>query len=181
MSSRKLLCTVTVALLLTSCSFSKRDTGASPTPTQTSTSGNPSDSGSSVTLGPATVSGALGSEPVVTVDTSMATSDVLQQQDIVVGTGTEVVATSTVDAHYVGYGATSGKLFDSSWKNGSPVEFPLANVITGWQNGLLGMKVGGRRILVIPGSMGYGASPPQGSGILPNESLIFVVDLTAVK
>jgi len=111
----------------------------------------------------------------------MATSDVLEQKDIVVGDGTEVVATSTVDAHYVGYGATSGKVFDSSWKNGSPVEFPLANVITGWQDGLLGMKVGGRRILVIPGSMGYGASPPQGSGILPDETLIFVVDLTDVK
>jgi len=123
----------------------------------------------------------LGSEPVVTVDTSVPASDALQQQDIAVGTGAEVVATSTVDAQYVGYGATSGKMFDSSWKNGSPVEFPLANVITGWQNGLLGMKAGGRRVLVIPGSMGYGASPPQGSGILPNESLIFVVDLTAVK
>ena len=54
-------------------------------------------------------------------------------------------------------------------------------MITGWQEGLLGMKVGGRRLLVIPGSMGYGATPPQGSGILPNETLVFVVDLTAVK
>jgi len=135
----------------------------------------------SITVGPATVSGSLGSEPVVKIDSTVATTETLQQKDVVVGDGTEVVASSTVDAHYVGYGATSGKLFDSSWKNGSPVEFPLSGVITGWQEGLLGMKVGGRRILVIPGAMGYGAAPPQGSGILPNETLVFVVDLTGVK
>jgi peptidylprolyl isomerase len=86
-----------------------------------------------------------------------------------------------VTAHYAGYGAMSGKMFDSSWTSGSPVEFPLSNVITGWQEGLLGMKVGGRRVLVIPASMGYGTAPPQGSGIMPNENLVFVVDLTAVK
>jgi len=187
MSSRKALCAIAIALTLTSCSFSKRDTGSSqtPTPAASEISTLPTEStgstDTSITLGPATVSGDLGSEPVVTIDSSVATTESLQQKDIVVGDGTAVIASSTVDAHYVGYGATSGKLFDSSWKNGSPVEFPLANVITGWQEGLLGMKVGGRRILVIPGSMGYGAAPPQGSGILPNESLVFVVDLAGVK
>ena len=187
MSSRKALCALVVVLTLTSCSFSKRDTGASPTPAASQTEMMPSESSDmgvtdgSITVGPATVSGSLGSEPVVKIDSTVATSETLQQKDVVVGDGTEVVASSTVDAHYVGYGATSGKLFDSSWKNGSPVEFPLSGVITGWQEGLLGMKVGGRRILVIPGAMGYGAAPPQGSGILPNETLVFVVDLTGVK
>jgi peptidylprolyl isomerase len=118
---------------------------------------------------------------VVVIDTKAPAADVLQQADIAVGTGAEVVATSTVTAHYVGYGAMTGQMFDGSWSNGSPVEFPLANVITGWQEGLLGMKVGGRRVLVIPSSMGYGSTPPQGSGILSDENLVFVVDLTAVN
>ena len=182
MSSRKALCALVVTLTLTSCSFSKRDTGATPAPSDTSTSSQSATSSENgVTVGGATVSGPLGSEPIVVIDTAAPASDSLQQKDVVVGDGTEVVATSTVTAHYVGYGAMSGKKFDASWTSGSPVEFPLANVITGWQEGLLGMKVGGRRVLVIPGSMGYGAAPPQGSGIMPNESLVFVVDLTGVK
>lgn len=175
MSSRKALCALLITLTLTSCSFSKRDTGATETPKASATSG-------SVTLGPATVSGPLGAEPVVSIDTTAPAATDLQKSDIVVGSGAEVVASSTVTAQYTGYGASSGKKFDASWtSSGQPVEFPLANVITGWQEGLLGMKVGGRRLLVIPGSMGYGATPPQGSGILPNETLVFVVDLTAVK
>jgi len=185
MSSRKALCALVITLTLTSCSFSKRDTGANETPTpmasQTTASESPTQSASGVTVGPATVSGPAGSEPVVTIDTNFPASEELRQGDLVVGDGSEVVSTSTVTAHYVGYGATSGKMFDGSWASGAPVEFPLANVIIGWQEGLLGMKVGGRRVLVIPGSMGYGAAPPQGSGILPNETLVFVVDLTAVK
>lgn len=185
MSSRKALCALVITLTLTSCSFSKRDTGATltpaPTASQSTESQSPSESASGVTVGPATVSGPLGSEPVVTIDTTVPASEELTKGDLVEGTGAEVVATSTVTAHYVGYGATSGKMFDASWSTGAPAEFPLANVITGWQEGLLGMKVGGRRVLVIPGSMGYGAAPPQGSGILPNETLVFVVDLTAVK
>lgn len=185
MSSRKALCALVITLSLTSCSFSKRDTGASETPaptaSQTTASETPTQSANGVTVGPATVSGSLGSEPVVAIDTKAPASEELRKGDVVEGTGAEVVATSTVTAHYVGYGATSGKMFDASWSSGAPVEFPLANVIIGWQEGLLGMKVGGRRVLVIPGSMGYGAAPPQGSGILPNETLVFVVDLTAVK
>ncbi|MCX6405223.1 MAG: FKBP-type peptidyl-prolyl cis-trans isomerase [Actinobacteria bacterium] len=69
--------------------------------------------------------------------------------------------------------------FDSSWDRGEPATFPISGVIQGWQQGLQGMKVGGRRLLIIPGDLGYG---PAGQGsIEPNETLVFVVDLTAVS
>jgi peptidylprolyl isomerase len=74
---------------------------------------------------------------------------------------------------------STGKIVDTSWTSGKPATFPLANVIPGWQQGLPGMKVGGRRLLIIPPALGYGAN---GAGpIAPNETLIFVVDLIAVK
>jgi peptidylprolyl isomerase len=97
--------------------------------------------------------------------------------DVVEGTGAEVVAGSTVSTHYVGIGYDSREQFDASWDRGQPISFPLGNVIEGWQQGIPGMKVGGRRLLVIPGSLAYGDTPPPGSGIGANETLVFVIDL----
>lgn len=162
MKFRTLIPVLCITLALASCSLSKRDTGAS---------------NESTVLGAATVSGAIDVAPTVSIDTSVAPATELLTKDIVVGDGETVTADSTVVAHYVGYGAQSGAKFDSSWDGGSPLEFPLSGVIVGWQEGLVGMHVGGRRILVVPGAMGYGSTPPEGSGILPNETLIFVVDL----
>ncbi len=101
--------------------------------------------------------------------------------DEVVGTGDEVTPGATVTAHYVGVSASSGSQFDASWDRGSPISFPLDGVIQGWSEGLVGMKVGGRRTLVIPGHMAYGANPPPGAGIAPNETLVFTVDLVDVS
>jgi len=84
-------------------------------------------------------------------------------------------------ADYVGYGAATGQMFDASWVRGEPATFPLAGVILGWQEGLVGMQVGGRRLLVIPAELGYGDNPPPGSGIEPGETLIFVVDLVSFE
>jgi peptidylprolyl isomerase len=98
--------------------------------------------------------------------------------DIIVGTGAEALPTSTMTVHYTLMTWSNGALIESSWNSGSPATFPLANVIIGWQQGIPGMKVGGRRLLVIPPDIGYGAS---GSGpIGPNETLIFVVDAIGV-
>ena len=83
----------------------------------------------------------------------------------------------SVNAHYVGIGWTSGQQFDASWDRGAPLRFPLNRVIAGWQEGIPGMKPGGRRLLVIPGDKAYGSTPPPGSGIGANETLVFVVDL----
>ena len=101
--------------------------------------------------------------------------------DEVEGHGDEVTAGATVTAHYVGVSASTGAQFDASWDRGAPISFPLDGVIRGWSEGLLGMKVGGRRNLVIPGDMAYGANPPPGAGIAPNETLVFTVDLADVS
>ncbi len=101
--------------------------------------------------------------------------------DDVVGTGDEVTEGATVTAHYVGVSASTGAQFDASWDRGAPISFPLNGVIQGWSEGLLGMRVGGRRNLVIPGEMAYGSNPPPGAGIAPNETLVFTVDLVDVS
>jgi peptidylprolyl isomerase len=102
----------------------------------------------------------------------------LVTKDIIVGTGAEALPTSTMTVHYTLMTWSNGALIESSWTSGSPATFPLANVIVGWQQGIPGMKVGGRRLLVIPPDLGYGA---QGGGpIGPNETLIFVVDAIGV-
>jgi peptidylprolyl isomerase len=100
-------------------------------------------------------------------------------EDIKEGDGATVKAGDTVTAHYVGVSYSTGQEFDSSWSRGQPATFPLAQVIPGWQQGIPGMKVGGRRRLVIPPELGYGEAgqPPD---IGPNETLIFVVDLVSV-
>jgi peptidylprolyl isomerase len=101
--------------------------------------------------------------------------------DDVVGTGAEVQAGDEVTVHYVGVSASTGQEFDSSWRRGETISFPLSGVIQGWSEGLVGMKVGGRRTLVIPPEQAYGNSPPPGSGIAPGETLVFTVDMVATN
>lgn len=102
--------------------------------------------------------------------------------DIVVGDGPEATHGSTVTVHYVGVAFSTGEEFDASWNRGEPFEFPLGakQVIAGWDMGVKGMKVGGRRKLVIPPHLGYG-NRGAGSAIKPGETLIFVVDLLGVS
>ena len=100
--------------------------------------------------------------------------------DDVVGTGEAVKPGDTVTVHYTGASASTGKVFDSSWSRGEPISFGLGQVIAGWGTGLVGMKEGGRRTLVIPSYEAYGANPPPGSGIAPNETLVFTVDLISI-
>jgi peptidylprolyl isomerase len=103
-------------------------------------------------------------------------------EDISVGEGDEAKPGQTVSVHYVGVSHSSGKEFDASWNRGQPFSFPLGGgkVIAGWDQGVAGMKVGGRRRLVIPPHLGYG---DRGAGgvIKPGETLIFVVDLLGVR
>ena len=103
-------------------------------------------------------------------------------EDINVGDGTEATAGSTVSAHYVGVAHSTGEEFDASWNRGAPLDFRLGvgMVIAGWDQGIDGMKVGGRRRLTIPPHLGYG-DRGAGGAIKPGETLIFVVDLLAVS
>ena len=99
--------------------------------------------------------------------------------DIVVGDGAEAKAGDTVDVHYVGVEFDSGEQFDASWDRGRSIEFPLRGLIQGWQDGIPGMKVGGRRQLTIPPQLAYG---PAGAGHrLSGKTLVFVIDLLSVK
>lgn len=111
-----------------------------------------------------------------------APPDDLVIDDIIVGDGAEALAGKHVVVHYVGVGATSGNEFDSSWNREDPFDFDLgaSQVIPGWDRGVEGMRVGGRRRLVIPAHLAYGE---RGAGgvIGPNETLIFVVDLLDVR
>ena len=106
----------------------------------------------------------------------------LETEDIVVGDGPEAKTGDTVSMQYVGVNYSNGKEFDASWERGEPFTFQLGSgqVIPGWDQGIPGMKVGGRRQLIIPPDLAYGeaGSPPS---IGPNETLIFVVDLTDVQ
>lgn len=106
----------------------------------------------------------------------------LVKQDLVVGRGPAAKPGDDVSVQYVGVSFSSGKQFDASWDRGSqPFAFRLGSggVIAGWDQGVVGMKVGGRRELVIPPDLGYG---PQGAppDILPNETLVFVIDLKRI-
>jgi len=128
-----------------------------------------------------TVAGEAGKKPTITVSKETAATTQLTLSDVTPGTGAEAKTDSTVTVQYVGVGAITGKPFDASWDNGAAATFPLAQVITGFRDGIAGMKVGGRRLIVIPAAQAYGATPPSGSTIKANEPLVFVVDLVSVK
>jgi peptidylprolyl isomerase len=102
--------------------------------------------------------------------------------DISVGDGPEATSGSTVSAHYVGVAHSTGEEFDASYNRGEPLSFRIGvgQVISGWDQGILGMKVGGRRRLVIPPHLAYG-DRGAGGAIAPGETLIFVVDLVGVR
>ena len=103
-------------------------------------------------------------------------------EEIVVGAGDEAMTGQNAVVHYVGVGVTSGEEFDASWNRGEPFVFALGagHVIKGWDRGVVGMRVGGRRRLVIPAQLGYG---DRGAGgvIAPGETLIFLVDLLELR
>lgn len=120
-------------------------------------------------------------KPEVTVPAGNPPADLLIE-DVIVGEGNEAKSGANVEVHYVGVAWSTQREFDASWNRGDTFEFRLGagQVISGWDQGVAGMKVGGRRILTIPPHMGYGN---QGAGgvIKGGETLIFVVDLLNVN
>jgi peptidylprolyl isomerase len=139
-----------------------------------------SSTSSTATTGTTPTSGPLSTEPTVTPPKG-APPTKLVTKDLIVGTGPEAKAGDTVTVNYVGVLYKNGKTFDASWKRSEPFSFTLGEgkVIPGWDQGVVGMKVGGRRELIIPAPLAYGAqgSPPT---IPPNSALVFVVDLLSV-
>jgi FKBP-type peptidyl-prolyl cis-trans isomerase len=167
---------------------SDNPTVASPTPTPTvapSTKARAAK-GATVTFNGVSVAGAadLGGAPGVKAKSSTVPTK-LAYKDLVVGKGAAATPASSVTVQYVGALYKDGTIFDSSWSHGSAATFSLTGVVPGFTQGIGGttgvppMKVGGRRIMILPAALGYGA---QGSGstIPPNAPLVFVVDLTSI-
>ena len=125
---------------------------------------------------------ASNEKPQVEVPSDQAPSYQLELEDIEVGDGDEATPGSIVEVHYVGVSWKTGNQFDASWDRGETFKFGLGKgqVIRGWDEGVAGMKVGGRRRITIPPDLAYGA---RGAGgvIGPNETLVFVVDLIGVR
>lgn len=186
MNRRPIAAAALLALVATACGSSSHSSAPSTTttaPKSTTTSG-----ATSTTVAPSvqavmtniggSVSGAAGKEPVIHVPTTPAPTQV-ETHDLLVGTGQLAKPDSSVEVRYVGVDYKTGKVFDASWTSGTaPVSFSLASVIPGFAAGITGMKVGGRREIVIPPKYGYGAN--ASGPITANETLVFVVDLAAV-
>ena len=121
-------------------------------------------------------------KPVVEIPAGQSPSYQLELDDIEVGDGDEAVAGCIVEVHYVGVSWSTGEQFDASWDRGDTFKFALGKgqVIAGWDQGVAGMKVGGRRRITIPPTLGYGK---RGAGgvIGPDETLVFVVDLLGLR
>jgi peptidylprolyl isomerase len=162
---RTLLLLVVLALALAGCGGDDGETAAKATATSKATA-TPSNTD-------------LTKKPVVTVPDELP-PDTLQKRDIVVGKGPVAKKGDTVTVQYVGVAWSTGQEFDASWDRGQPFTFKLGEgkVIKGWDEGVPGMRKGGRRELTIPADQAYGAqgSPPIG----PNECLRFVIDLKKI-
>jgi len=147
--------------------------------------GNPSEvsppSESDEETAPVNPASPAGSKPAVNVPEGPAPAK-LVSRDLTVGDGREAIAGSSVTVQYVGVSYSSGKQFDASWDSGSPFDFTLGSgqVIDGWDQGVAGMKVGGRRELIIPPDLAYGERGAGNGLIQPGETLIFVIDLLKV-
>jgi len=161
-----------VALVLTGCGDDESSISAGDRPSGASAAASSAASSSD--------NKDLTMKPTVTVPAGPAPS-ALKIDDLVVGAGAAAEAGKPISVQYVGVSYSTGKQFDASWDSGKAFDFTLGagKVIQGWDEGIVGMKVGGRRQLTIPPDKAYGAQgfPPV---IAPNETLVFVVDLLKV-
>lgn len=161
-------------------------TSSEPAPSATPSRSYPPAKGKAVSFDGVTVKGATdlkGIPQVTAKETSKPTK--LEFKDLVVGKGAVANPKSTVLVQYYGVLYKNGKYFDSSWKRGQPASFPLTQVVPGFTQGIGGtkgvppMRVGGRRIIIVPSALGYGSQPY--SGIPANSDLVFIVDLKKVS
>lgn len=164
---------------LAACSSSNSGGSSSSSPAANcATPGSPSTP-PEVVKDNVTVSGPLNQKPTISIVAGNRPPQQQVQQDVAVGCGPEATAGSEVSVQYEGVFYANGTSFDNSWDRGQPTSFPLSRVIPCWQTGIVGMKVGGRRMLICPPDTAYG---PQGNPptIPPESTLVFVVDLVGL-
>ena len=164
-----------LALVAVACGDDEGEPSAAPDTQQTKEEAEPRKE-------PAAISKDLQEKPSIESPGGEAPAE-LQKEDIVTGKGRTAKEGDNVSVQYVGVNWSNGAEFDASWNRGEPFTFTLGagNVIPGWDEGVQGMKEGGRRRLVIPPDMGYGEQGTPDGSIPPNETLIFVVDLEKVE
>lgn len=178
-------------LLLTACGSSGSTTssaGAGSTTSRaaaTTTAAGPTGCAPATTAAPAGVPALTGNptdttkQAVISAGTGTAPT-ALVTQDVVTCTGAAATAAATVGVRYTGVLYTDGTVFDASWKSGNtPASFPLSGVVPGFAQGIVGMHLGDRRVIVIPPDLGYGAA---GNGPVPGgATIVFVVDLVSIR
>jgi peptidylprolyl isomerase len=174
-----------LALLAAGCGDDNKDSGSASTGTNSATTpaATTTTTPAQATNGEAPAvanAGDLSSKPKIAKPAGDPPT-ALVKKDLVVGKGPAIRAGQLATVQYVGVAWSTGEEFDASWNRGQPFQFPVGRgqVIQGWDDGIPGMKVGGRRELVIPSEQAYGAQSP-GAGIGPNETLVFVVDLKRI-
>ncbi|GAA1350381.1 FKBP-type peptidyl-prolyl cis-trans isomerase [Saccharothrix algeriensis] len=182
---------LSAGLALTACTASDRPSTLTNTPTATATAPAASDEPAAEVSEPSgppceesqyQVTGEAGAKPTITVPTGCKPQDGLLAKDLVPGTGPEIKAGSTAELHYVLATFSDGRTREASWDGDKPLQLQnigQAQVIQGWNEGLIGLKEGGRRLLVVPAEKGYGDRGKD--DIAPGETLVFVVDAVKVQ
>ena len=177
--------TTTAPTTTTTSTSSSSTTTTTPPTTTTTTASSGATSGESAVAGVAPIpdpspAGKFGVAPTVVVPRTAAPK-VLEAEDLIKGTGAEALDGKTLEVQYVLATYSTHAVVQSSWTS-SPFSFKLGagTVIQGWEKGVIGMRAGGRRELIIPPSLGYGSSSP-GSGIAANDTLVFDIDLLSVS
>jgi peptidylprolyl isomerase len=171
-----------LALTVTACGGQSASSGSSPSTTVATTTSAPTSttpSGPACTADQISVTPNVGSAPTVTLPKNCSTPTSLLSKDIVAGTGTAIAKGDTINADYQLTTWSNDKMVQQSFGT-QPFSTPIGvgQVIPGWDEGLIGMKAGGRRLLVVPPALGYGGQAQQ--GIKANETLVFVIDVHTV-
>jgi peptidylprolyl isomerase len=175
------LVVLTAATLgLAGCGSSSASSSTTTTGASTATTSSGATTIATIPVADRSPAGTFGTEPTVNVPSGPPPAQ-LESTDLITGTGPAAKAGDTITVQYVLATYSSGKVVQASWTS-QPFSFTLGEgqVIPGWDQGVVGMKVGGRRELVIPPKLGYGSQSP-GAGISDNDTLVFVVDLLKIK
>lgn len=169
-----------VALALAGLGLAACGSTSSTTPTTGAAVTTPAALPGIGTIADPSAAGTIGTQPTITVPPGRP-PDQLETKDLIVGTGPAIAAGEQATVQYVGVAYSTKQVFDSSWSRNQPFQFIVGNgsVIPGWDQGVVGMQVGGRREIIIPPALGYRATSP-GPGIAVNDTLIFIVDLVKI-
>ena len=140
----------------------------------------PSGSGGDVSVW-ATATGACDAEPVLKVNAGVTPPTTVEIQDLCEGHGEPITTQSTITANYIIQILRDGQLLSSTWKSGQPINTQVSNTLEGWKQGIVGMKIHGRRIVVIPAALAYGDKPPASTPIKPGDSFVLLMQIEDAK